>query len=415
MQTYNFDDDDKLDRKDLAVQLNKLIQNSEQYFGEKKSLVIALDSPWGTGKSMFLEMWKNYINANEEIDWKVLNYNAWYDDDFDYPLIPIISELKDLCEDKELKKELSQKALHLIKFAVTQTFPLGLKLFTGIDTKDVIDGLKEIAAGSEENDYIDKYKQFKEVKRNFSDVIKKMAANDKVIFLIDELDRCRPTYAIETLETIKHLFDIKNLVFIIALDMEQLKHSISTIYGANMDSHGYLRRFFDFNIRIPSPSIINYIAHLDRSHLLESDEIKKEIADMFKGLNLTLRDINVIFTNFKIMLATKLSEISEHRNKKMILFMYLIAMKHKNPDIYKKMLFEKLSIEDIKILFINNDIIQEFLKILENGLSRTISSLNSSGTNEYIYLKECLFIANITDENIPISMYIENNMEIFSD
>ena len=53
---------------------------------------------------------------------------------------------------------------------------------------------------------------------------------------IDELDRCRPTYAIELLETVKHLFDIPGLVFVIATNTDQLQHSIKAVYGAEFDA-----------------------------------------------------------------------------------------------------------------------------------------------------------------------------------
>jgi predicted KAP-like P-loop ATPase len=59
----------------------------------------------------------------------------------------------------------------------------------------------------------------------------------KIVIFIDELDRCRPTYAIEVLERIKHLFGVAGYVFVISLDKEQLSHSIATIYGAKMDSN----------------------------------------------------------------------------------------------------------------------------------------------------------------------------------
>ncbi|QDE47832.1 hypothetical protein EIN43_17235 [Enterobacter hormaechei] len=60
---------------------------------------------------------------------------------------------------------------------------------------------------------------------------------------IDELDRCRPNYAIDMLETIKHLFDINNVVFVIATDKEQLSHSICSVYGSGFDATRYLDRF----------------------------------------------------------------------------------------------------------------------------------------------------------------------------
>ncbi len=61
---------------------------------------------------------------------------------------------------------------------------------------------------------------------------------------VDELDRCRPTYAIQMLERIKHLFDIPNLAFVVATDTTSLSHSIKAVYGSEFDSKQYLQRFF---------------------------------------------------------------------------------------------------------------------------------------------------------------------------
>nr|WP_242950492.1 P-loop NTPase fold protein [Clostridium acidisoli] len=64
------------------------------------------------------------------------------------------------------------------------------------------------------------------------------------------------------MEIIKHLFNLENITFVLAIDMEHLSHSIATIYGQNMDSTGYLRRFFDLNFKMPLPSTDEYINYL---------------------------------------------------------------------------------------------------------------------------------------------------------
>ena len=79
--------------------------------------------------------------------------------------------------------------------------------------------------------------------------------NDKpLIVFIDELDRCKPTYAIRLLETAQHFFTVRNVVFVLGLDREQLGHSIKAVYGNSFDSDGYLRRFFDIDYRLPNSS-----------------------------------------------------------------------------------------------------------------------------------------------------------------
>lgn len=74
-----------------------------------------------------------------------------------------------------------------------------------------------------------------------------------LFIFIDELDRCRPTYAIELLEAVKHLFGVPGVYFVVATNLEQLGHSICAVYGEKFDSERYLKRFFDQEYLLPSP------------------------------------------------------------------------------------------------------------------------------------------------------------------
>ena len=71
--------------------------------------------------------------------------------------------------------------------------------------------------------------------------------------MIDELDRCRPPYAVELLEIAKHLFAARHVVFALAVNRPELEHSVKALYGDSFDAHGYLRRFFDIDYRLPAP------------------------------------------------------------------------------------------------------------------------------------------------------------------
>ena len=80
-----------------------------------------------------------------------------------------------------------------------------------------------------------------------------------LIVMIDELDRCRPSYAVELLEVAKHLFSVNNIVFVLAVNRAELIHSIRAVYGGGFDGDGYLRRFFDVDIRLPEPKRVAFI------------------------------------------------------------------------------------------------------------------------------------------------------------
>ena len=71
--------------------------------------------------------------------------------------------------------------------------------------------------------------------------------------MINELDRCRPSYAVELLEVAKHLFSADRIVFVLAVNCDQLAHSVTALYGNDFDAEGYLRRFFDVDFQLPEP------------------------------------------------------------------------------------------------------------------------------------------------------------------
>ena len=114
----------------------------------------------------------------------------------------------------------------------------------------------------------------------FRDVLQDMAArlfksneNRPLIVVIDELDRCRPSYAVELLETAKHLFAVDHIIFVLAVNRAELVHSIKALYGSGFDAEGYLRRFFDVDFRLPAPKREAFI-----DALLEATQIN----DYFK-------------------------------------------------------------------------------------------------------------------------------------
>jgi len=59
---------------------------------------------------------------------------------------------------------------------------------------------------------------------------------------VDELDRCRPDFALGLLERIKHLFDVEGIAFVLLVNRSQIEGYIRTVYG-NADAEAYLLKF----------------------------------------------------------------------------------------------------------------------------------------------------------------------------
>ena len=101
-----------------------------------------------------------------------------------------------------------------------------------------------------------------------ANALSKSRENRPLIVVIDELDRCRPSYAVELLETAKHLFAVNNIIFVLAVNRTELAHSIKALYGSGFDAEGYLGRFFDVDFRLPAPERKAFI-----NALLEATQI----------------------------------------------------------------------------------------------------------------------------------------------
>lgn len=94
-KNLSFDEDDRLNRKRYAEFLKNLILNSSDFKrdDERKAFSIAIDSPWGTGKSYFLNMFRNYLCTEKDCDMAVVLYNAWENDNWNNAFEPLAQTL----------------------------------------------------------------------------------------------------------------------------------------------------------------------------------------------------------------------------------------------------------------------------------------------------------------------------------
>ena len=129
--------------------------------------------------------------------------------------------------------------------------------------------------------------------------------NRPLIVVIDELDRCRPSYAVELLEVAKHLFSVENIVFVLAVNRSELGHSIKALYGDGFDAEGYLRRFFDVDFQLPEPERDAFIAAMldaiqindyfirtkDRSAVAHDSTVRAWLLGFFGAPDLSLRRV----------------------------------------------------------------------------------------------------------------------------
>lgn len=239
----------------------------------EENIFISLDARWGEGKTFYVrqiektleyqtlknfetddnknkyEEMKPYFEKTVLEDIELGNsylpvyYNAWLYDNHSDPLMSLLYVIIKKCGlwiDSKLVKDKTDKLKDIIK-----SIQVNLGIFS-------INGDKVIDAVSEKNifDGIQLAEDIRQrVKEIFNQVIE--GQTQKLVIFIDELDRCKPSYALEMLERIKHYFDDNRIIFIVSVNKEQLTHTISNYYGNGFDSTGYLNKFFDVNAYLP--------------------------------------------------------------------------------------------------------------------------------------------------------------------
>ena len=140
-----------------------------------------------------------------------------------------------------------------------------------------------------------------------------------LVIAIDELDRCRPPYAVEMLEAAKHLFSVDRVIFALAVNRSQLLHAVKALYGQDFEADDYLKRFFDVDFRLPEPDKVTFVAdHLNRAGLdalfgknpilwnahEEREVFHKMLSVLLGGSPLTLREIRQAIQHLGLVFAS---------------------------------------------------------------------------------------------------------------
>ncbi len=252
-------EDCKLKREKYADNLTRIIENYPSGF------VMALNNRWGDGKTFFVNRWRQKLK-NE--GFQVVYYNAWEDDYSENALVSIISEITEDIEkpDEKLLDKVLEKGTGIFVKSLPVLFKIAAKKLAGKEGYEDLATLIGEEMGKPFQNLIDDYKKQKETVGGFKKALNEFAESagkDKpIVIFIDELDRCKPTYAVEVLEVIKHLFSVQNIVFVLSVDKEQLANSVKGYYGSdNIDGIEYLRRFIDFEFSLPTISNNKLLPH----------------------------------------------------------------------------------------------------------------------------------------------------------
>jgi hypothetical protein len=290
------------------------------------SLVVSLNAPFGSGKTTFIHMWKNHLDGRQESDPHAplcILLNAWEDDYCGDPLLSLVDaiekELQSHGPDKQTKHGLNALR-EATKDAGWFLAGMGNSVvghWTGLDP--VAAGAFAEAKKAKRNeaparpDILSLFQARKESLGRLKEALRSLFTKDSrpVLLLVDELDRCRPDFAVQYLETIKHIFDVDGLAFVLAVDLKQLENSARALFGDGLDFPEYFRKFAHRNIQLPKPDsqgIANLVTKYTDKYIDDPSEdsprrkswmiirdARRSLVEMSSSLDLTPRQIQEAF------------------------------------------------------------------------------------------------------------------------
>lgn len=230
-----------------------------------KGVTFALNGPWGSGKTFLLNKLQEALStipaATNVPQYFVVRYDCWKNNYYSEPIIPMLSAIIEALDYES--NNIKSGILDAIKDSASEYIGIMLKNTIGINPINIVKQLDEHIEQLHSDDFaFDNIIALKKALNKVRDSLKELSTQTTIIFIVDELDRCLPTYSIHVLENIHHIFsDIDNFITILAIDQSEFAQVIKTAYGPNIDVSAYLKKVIDFNIQLdlgkPDPNYLD--------------------------------------------------------------------------------------------------------------------------------------------------------------
>ncbi|MDD9802192.1 MAG: P-loop NTPase fold protein [Deltaproteobacteria bacterium] len=350
-----FENTDLFGLSEYGERLADLVCNVED------PLVTILDGPWGSGKTIFAKQWAGLMRNRGA---RVIYFDAFANDHYEDALTPlaaqILSALPNEKRIKKIKKKFKAATLEIVKHYLPVTanllvqsasgfVPYGAPLIRGAGL--VIEKMLKTRLGATDKED-DAFRNFRNALRKISEIPAKLeskldtGADFPLVFIIDELDRCRPIFAINLIEHVKHLFSVSGVQFLLVAHLPQLEEAVRHCYGLGLGGRAkiYLEKFYDVKMVIPAgrivPPVGKYIQHLWKEFGISSSENPKisELRDLclenvVEIHRISFRTIEKILANIALAYSVMPHDSDAHTG---FLVEGLCIIRHLNPELYTR-------------------------------------------------------------------------------
>ena len=322
----------------------------------KTPYVMAVDAPWGAGKTVFLKMLQEECKK-ELRGFPCVFFNAWASDFHNDALAAMVGEIQSQVPKQEglsskikknaknIGKKISWPALATLggellgHVAMDSATGGGATAATAVKAapKIIKAGAAKKVGGSPVADYIAR----RDSLQKFRAELEKISTLDEdkekpLVFFVDELDRCRPIFAIEVLEKIKHIFDVQGVFFVVAVDKSELQKTIQSVYGG-ISAEVYLRRFFDFEFALENRATVALRAlercNTNYQRFMDGKDLQRFFPLMCADFGLSCRDQEQAAT---IISAVAESALPNDKYLFSIHLAYFVILKFANPALFRQ-------------------------------------------------------------------------------
>lgn len=431
---------DWLERKGFADQLTNIIENNKQ--GE---VVIGLSGQWGEGKTTFVRMWQKHM---ENKDIASIYFDAFEYDYLEDVFLSLAIEIYNYAKvngltAKEDYLNKSKNTYHLLQAMIAKTPPINIdsslqeKLVDNASQPfDIAKIIKDNLNFSLDNAFEQALRQkevFKDFKKSLSQLATQASSQDiPLVIIIDELDRCKPSFAVEVLEKIKHLFLVEGVIFVLSMHHEQLEESIKKVYGQNIDAHTYLQKFIDYPTRLPKAELSNDNSRnkyfWNQVEFLELpvtsrdntsiESAYKLFIDLSNYYDLSYRQLNKALQNYNYLLSS-LSLRYGDIYPRMFLMVFISILKVQNGALIAKIREDTVIREDlIQVIPESNKKYSYSVELLQNLVSFSFLTIDDFqeakyGSHERAFYDN--FMASIGQYDNKVLMNLVQRLESFED
>lgn len=264
-----FDTRDEFNRRPFAERIIDLLKNENSLFP------MSINGAWGTGKTEFCKKTVHLINQEHKDLFVAEYFDAFFEDRYNDPLASILSKLYLTFDSEEQKQKTIRTILKVVATTAGQKFIEYFYPQVGKIAEDVQSAIKQIKEQTAKEAFEARANLEKDL-NELRDQIKEVAGDKTFVLFIDELDRCRPDYALHLLEVVKHVFNMHELKIVFVINSEQLVEIIKHSYGNNEQvAKRYLDKFFQLQIKLPNVTLSSFKEEVHNSIMYLNMELNR--------------------------------------------------------------------------------------------------------------------------------------------